>query len=448
MMKHFTYFCVLTTVLLTLTACIPQATEEITVTPPVVAAVEEEEEATETAVPPTATAEATPIAEATAVVVEPEQPTPEPTAPPATATAEPTAIPATAVNQVNLQWVADGFTKPLGVTHAGDDRLFVIEQNGRIKILHEGNATAETFLNLESVVNSGGNEQGLLGLAFHPDYQNNGRFFLNYTHANGSTVIAEYLVSADNPNQADATSERVLMMIGQPFSNHNGGQIAFGADGYLYIGMGDGGSQNDPQNVAQDKSSLLGAILRIDVDNGDPYGIPQDNPYVGDDNGRNEIWSIGWRNPWRISFDRLTGDMFIADVGQNEWEEISYEAAGSLGGQNYGWRIFEGDACYLDDCSTPNLTPPIAQYNHNEGHCSVTGGYMYRGSDHPALYGNYFFADYCSGAMWRIFPNSAGTWDMAEVARTGFLVSSFGEDAQGEVYVVDQIGGSVYKLTP
>jgi len=238
------------------------------------------------------------------------------------------------------------------------------------------------------------------------------------------------------------------MKIGQPYPNHNGGQILFGPDGYLYIGMGDGGSQDDPQNLAQDRSSLLGAILRIDVDNGDPYGIPQDNPYVADESGRNEIWSIGWRNPWRISFDRATGDMFIADVGQNVWEEISFEAADSGGGQNYGWRIFEADVCYLDDCSTPNLVPPIAQYNHDGRHCSVTGGYIYRGESYPELYGNYFFADYCSGVMWRLFPNGSGSWDMAEVGRADFLVSSFGEDANGELYVVNQRGGAIYQLAP
>ena len=167
-----------------------------------------------------------------------------------------------------------------------------------------------------------------------------------------------------------------------------------------------------------------------------------------DDNGRNEIWSIGWRNPWRISFDRLTGDMFIADVGQNEWEEISFEAAGSTGGQNFGWRIYEGNQCYLDDCNTPNLVPPIGQYNHDGGHCSVTGGYMYRGSAHLALYGNYFFADYCSGVMWRLFPSGNGTWAMAEVMNTELQVSSFGEDAAGEIYIVDQTGGAIYQLTP
>ena len=429
-----------------LTACIPNNVEEITVTPVVVT----ENNEPPTAVPTAAEIAATPI-EASEETAEdaPVPPTAVPTntlEPTVTETAVPTEVPAAAVNQVNLQIVASGLTQPLGLTHAGDERLFVLEQPGRIKIIQEGQLLADPFLDITEIANSNASEQGLLGLAFHPDYQNNGRFFVNYTHADESTIVAEYQVSAENPNRADEASERVILKIGQPFWNHNGGHITFGPDRYLYIGMGDGGSFDDPQNHAQRTDSLLGAILRIDVDGAEPYGVPADNPFVGDDNGRNELWTIGWRNPWRFSFDRVTGDMFVADVGQNVWEEVSFQAGGTAGGGNYGWRIQEAAHCYLDDCNTPNLIPPIAEYNHNEGHCSVTGGYMYRGNGEPALYGNYFFADFCSGAMWRLFPNGDGSWDMAEVLRTGLLVSSFGEGVDGELYIIDQ-KGDVYKLT-
>lgn len=368
--------------------------------------------------------------------------------PPARCTEVPEPTPVAAqVDAIDLKWVAGGFAKPLFVTHAFDERLFVVEQQGTIRVLDaDGNVGNTPFLNIIDRTNSGRNEQGLLGLAFHPNYQQNGRFFVNYTHEDGSTVVSEFNVTAD-PNSADPNSEREILKIGQPYANHNGGMVAFGPDGYLYIGMGDGGSQNDPENRAQDLGDLLGKILRIDIDGAQPYGIPADNPFVGDDAARNEIWSLGWRNPWRFSFDRATDDMYIADVGQNQIEEISLNPAG-IGGLNYGWRIFEGNECYLDDCSTPNLQPAIAQYGHVDGHCSVTGGYMHRGSENPTLNGNYFFADYCSSQMWRLFPDGSGGYEMAPLSRPGFFISSFGEDLSGEVYITNQVGGEVYKIVP
>lgn len=374
-----------------------------------------------------------------------DRPIPIPTPPPPcepTAEPEPEAVP---INAINLEWTAGGFAKPLFVTHAADDRLFVVEQQGTIRVLTADGVAGNTpFLNIIDRTNSGRNEQGLLGLAFHPDYQQNGRFFVNYTHADGSTVVSEFRVTGD-ANVADAASERQILKIGQPYANHNGGMIAFGADGYLYIGMGDGGSQNDPENHAQNLDSLLGKILRIDIDNGEPYGIPADNPFVNDPNARNEIWSYGWRNPWRFSFDGRTGDMFIGDVGQNAIEEISFNAAG-VGGLNFGWRIFEGNECYLDDCSSIQQEAAIASYTHDGGHCSVTGGIMSRNQQAVGMYGNYFFADYCSSQIWRLFANGDGSYDMAPLANPGFFISSFGEGVNGDIYVIDQIGGDIYKI--
>ncbi len=374
-----------------------------------------------------------------------EQIVPIPTLPiPCTPTPEP-APEALPVDAIDLEWTAGGFAKPLFVTHAADDRLFVVEQQGTIRVITPDGVVGNTpFLNIIDRTNSSRNEQGLLGLAFHPDYQQNGRFFVNYIQADGSTVVSEFRVTAD-ANVADPSSERQIITIGQPYANHNGGMISFGPDGYLYIGMGDGGSQNDPENRAQNLDSLLGKILRIDIDNGDPYGIPADNPFVNDPLARNEVWSFGWRNPWRFSFDPATGNMLIGDVGQNEIEEISLNPAG-IGGLNFGWRIFEGNNCYLDDCSTANLVPAIAQYDHSDGHCSVTGGYMHRGVQQPGLYGNYFFADYCSSQIWRLFTAADGSYSMAPLSRPGFFISSFGEDVNGDVYVVNQVGGEIYKI--
>ena len=285
-----------------------------------------------------------------------------------------------------------------------------------------------------------------MGLAFHPDYAMNGFFFVNYTNTSGDTVIARYQVSA-NPNIANSASEMILMTIDQPFSNHNGGQIVFGPDGYLYIGMGDGGSGGDPECNGQDLSTLLGAMLRIDVDGAVPYAIPATNPFVGMAGALDEIWAWGLRNPWRFSFDRSTGDLYIADVGQGAREEVNRQLLASMGGENYGWNIKEGFSCFGCGtcpgpciCGDPSLVDPVLDYQHALGRCSITGGYVYRGSLVSSLTGDYLFSDYCTGELWSTTP---GVWtrDDLGLSALGFGVTTFGQDACGELYVAD-IGGS------
>lgn len=348
-------------------------------------------------------------------------------------------------SQIELALVGTGFDQPVYLTHAFDDRLFVVEQPGTIFILEEGQPRMPAFLDIRDRVNNSANEQGLLSIAFHPLDHN--RFFVNYTNNKGDTVISEFQVMAEDPNQADAGTERILITITQPYENHNGGQIQFGPDNYLYIGMGDGGSGGDPHEYGQDLAVLLGKLLRIDVNNAQPYAIPADNPYVNDPNGRDEIWAYGLRNPWRFSFDRLTGDLYIADVGQGDWEEISFAPASSIGGENYGWNLLEGSHCYQDDCDPSGTVLPILEYDHNTGHCSVTGGYVYRGSQFPSLAGNYFYADYCSGVIWNAI-QTGGEWQTHELLDADFIISSFGEDVHGELYVLDHGGGTIYHLQP
>jgi glucose/arabinose dehydrogenase len=383
-----------------------------------------------------------PTAEAAAPIPT-DTPEPAPTpAPPPTDTPNPVAVALEAI-RINLAPVASGFTKPVFLTHAGDGsgRLFVVEQAGRIFILRDGAVLPTPFLDIVAIVGSDSPEQGLLSAAFHPDYPNNGFFFVNYTDRQGDTVIARYQVSA-NSDVADPDSANVLMTIGQPYPNHNGGQVVFGPDGYLYVGMGDGGAANDPQNNGQTLSTLLGDILRIDVDHAEPYGVPDNNPFVNVDGARPEIWSYGWRNPWRIAFDPVTQDMYIGDVGQNEYEEISVELAGTPGGQNYGWRLLEGRHCFNPrECDPASLgvVLPIAEYDHGQG-CSVTGGYVYRGARFPELAGIYFYGDYCSGTIWGLRHEPDGRWSELELLRTDVSISSFGQDAAGEVYVVNHQG--------
>jgi glucose/arabinose dehydrogenase len=345
---------------------------------------------------------------------------------------------------ISLFPVAGGFAKPLFVTHSGDgsDRLFVVEQGGRIFIAKEGVVNSAPFLDITPIVGSDASEQGLLSVAFHPDYASNGFFFVNYTDKRGDTVIARYQLSTENPDLADSNSSKFLMTIGQPYVNHNGGQLAFGPDGYLYIGTGDGGAANDPQNNGQTLSSLLGKILRIDVDNADPYGVPENNPFVDTEGARPEVWSYGWRNPWRFSFDATTDDLYVADVGQNQYEEIDVELTGTPGGQNYGWRFMEGFHCFNPsecDPTSLGLVLPIAEYDHSQG-CSVTGGYVYRGSRYPRLTGVYFYGDFCSGIIWGIRREADGNWTQAELLASGRVISSFGQDETGEVYLVDHKG--------
>ncbi len=381
-------------------------------------------------------------------VVEPETPTAVPTDTPIPVTPTSTPVPFQPVEQIRLTPViTDGLRLPLYLTHAGDGRLFVVQQNGVIRIIQDGVVLSEPFLEIRDRVGAEANEQGLLSVAFHPQYVQNGYFFVNYTNLAFDTVISRFQVSATDPNLADPASEKIMLTIEQPYANHNGGLVKFGPDGYLYIGMGDGGSQGDPENRAQDGRDLLGKILRIDVNVPEdiPYGIPETNPFVGDDTFRSEIWALGLRNPWRFSFDRETADFYMADVGQNQWEEVNFRPADNLGGENYGWNRMEGTHCYQQsNCEPTGLILPIFEYEHSQG-CSVTGGYVYRGQQYPALRGNYFVADYCTGFIWRLFPLADGTWDALKVLESGRVIASFGEDAAGELYVVDHNGG-VYQV--
>ncbi len=363
--------------------------------------------------------------------------------------------------------VAAGLASPLAFTHAGDpDRAFIVQQRGLIRVL---DLTTDTvlptpFLNLAGRVSQSGNERGLLGLAFHPDYANNGLFFVNYTDtASGDTVIARFSVGGD-PDIADPNSFVQVLTFDQPFSNHNGGWIGFGPnDGYLYISAGDGGSGNDPGNRAQNTTLLLGKMLRIDIDGDDfpndpdaNYAIPASNPFAGG-GGAGEVWAYGLRNPWRSSFDRATGDLWIADVGQNNYEEIDFEPAGSAGGNNYGWRCMEGFHCTGltgCTCNDAGLVLPIHEYTHSQG-CSVTGGSVYRGAAIPHLRGTYFFGDYCTAKLWSFRYDGSSKTEFAdrtaELAPGGGVsinsVASFGEDANGEIYICD-LGGEVFRAIP
>lgn len=346
---------------------------------------------------------------------------------------------------VGLQTFATGFSSPVAIVNAGDSRLFVVQRGGAIRILNaNGTINATNFLTLTSSTIVSGGERGLLGLAFHPNYATNGYFYVNYTRASdGATVIARYSVSA-NPDVADASSAQVLLTIAQPFSNHNGGSLVFGPDGYLYIGMGDGGSGGDPDNYGQNINSLLGKMLRIDVDSVSPYAIPAGNPYAGATLGADEIWAVGMRNPWKFSFDRQTGDLWIADVGQNAREEIN-KAASTAAGLNYGWRCYEANIPYnTNGCqSASNYFMPVANYALGNGNCSITGGYVYRGSTYPNLIGKYFFADYCSNRIGWV-ENNGGTITWSSLFTGNFV--SFGEDINGELYVAGISNGTISKI--
>lgn len=507
--SRFTYHVSLLGLIMLLSACATGQANRIEPTPTVVAQAEVTQpvpspEATATPEPPTSTAlpTAAPTEEQAVQVAEPATPTPEPVEatteptaqvllatdepelpeqpeptlpaqpeavlpteaspaevlpptetppPPAPLPTDPPAAEAPPLDSLALELipVVSGLTKPLYLTHAGDNsgRLFVVEQAGRILLVKEGQVSPSPFLDIVSIVGSDGNEQGLLGLAFHPDYAQNGFFFVDYTDKQGDTVIARYNVSG-NPDEADSNSAKVLLTIDQPYGNHNGGQVAFGPDGYLYIGMGDGGAANDPHNNGQNLNSLLGKILRLDVDSGDPYGIPPDNPFAANGQGSPEVWSYGWRNPWRFSFDTATNDMYIADVGQNQYEEVHVELAGTAGGQNYGWRLMEGMHCFDPSSCDPasqGLVLPIAEYDHGQG-CSITGGYVYRGSQFPALNGVYFYGDYCSGIIWALRRETDGNWSQAQLLSSGQTISSFGQDEVGEVYLVQHSTGEIFQI--
>ncbi len=348
---------------------------------------------------------------------------------------------------VNLRSVVQGLERPVGVAHAGDGsgRLFIVQQGGEILVFDGSQLLPAPFLDLSSSVSTG-SEQGLLGLAFHPDYETNGFFYVNLTNVAGDTLILRFTVSADR-NVANPASVALVLGVDQPFANHNGGQLAFGPDGKLWIGLGDGGSAGDPGNRAQNGNTLLGKILRIDVDQGIPYGIPADNPFVANPAVLDEIWALGLRNPWRFSFDRLTGDLFIADVGQNDWEEVNFEPVTSGGGRNYGWRRMEGAHCFnpATNCNDGSLTLPVLEYSHSLG-CSITGGHRYRGTEMPEHFGKYFFGDYCSGRIWVGEENlQTGNWTRTELLDSDLSISTFGEDERGEIYVADH-DGALYRL--
>ncbi|HET6229569.1 MAG TPA: PQQ-dependent sugar dehydrogenase [Longimicrobiaceae bacterium] len=352
-----------------------------------------------------------------------------------------------ATTGLRLVGVASGLESPLYLTApAGDARLFVVEQPGRIRIVENGALLPTPFLDITDRVSSGG-ERGLLSVAFHPRYASNGLLYVDYTDRNGDTRVERYHVSADR-NRADPASAQLVLAVAQPFANHNGGLVAFGPDGMLYVGMGDGGSGGDPQRNGQNPAALLGKLLRLDVDAAQPYAIPTGNPFAGQPGRRGEIWATGMRNPWRFSWDRSTGLLYVADVGQNAWEEVDVVPAAAAG-LNYGWNTMEATHCFQPSsgCSTAGLTLPVLEYGHADG-CSVTGGYVYRGAAMPSLRGTYFYADYCGGWV-RSFRFTAGavtegrTWELGQPGS----ILSFGEDAAGELYVLSA-QGKVFRLAP
>jgi glucose/arabinose dehydrogenase len=374
-----------------------------------------------------------------------ETPAPTPTG---TATPTPTAAPSAWPDLVFTP-VVTGLSAPVQITHAGDGsgRLFLVEQSGRIMIAKGGVLQPTPFLDIVSRVSCCG-ERGLFSVAFPPaGGAGPDHFYVNYTDRSGNTVIARYRVTA-NPDVADPASEQIVLAIAQPYANHNGGQLAFGPrDGYLYIGMGDGGSAGDPQNRGQDGTELLGKLLRIDVETGSPatYTIPAGNPFTQTIGYRGEIWALGLRNPWRFTFDRLTGDLYIGDVGQNQYEEVNFQAAASSGGENYGWRVMEGQHCYnAAACQTAGLTLPVAEYDHTLG-CSITGGVVYRGPQFARLRGVYLYGDYCTGRIWGL-RRDAGAWQSRQLAATALRIAAFGEDEAGEAYVADYATGTIHRI--
>jgi glucose/arabinose dehydrogenase len=399
------------------------------------------------------------------------------------ASAKPAAAkPSAAWPQIQFAQVAAGLQAPVHLTHAGDGsgRLFITEQVGRIRI-YTDRLLSTPFLDITAKVRSpfsnGGSEEGLLSAAFPPDFAEQGYFYVYYTNGAGNNRVSRFHISAD-PNVVDPDSEELILLLEHPtHANHNGGQLAFGPDGYLYVGTGDGGGGGDPQSNAQNPGSLLGKLLRIDVAGSpdpDPtpqppaafstffpllfpgsrpalveasYSIPPDNPFSGEPGYRDEIWALGLRNPWRFSFDRQTGDLYLGDVGQGSWEEVDFQAAASSGGENYGWDILEGVTCFgSSSCDNSGFTPPVHVYStRSQGSCAVTGGFVYRGQAYPGMQGIYFFGDYCNGKVWGMQPE-AGDWAIQELDDTDTLISSFGEDQSGELYLMDR-GGSVYRIT-
>ncbi len=342
---------------------------------------------------------------------------------------------------VALEVAYTGFDHPVGIVNAGDSRLFVVELAGAIRVVKDGAVLTTPFLDLTGMVPTNG-EQGLLGLAFDPDYATNGRFYVHYINLDGDAVIARYEVSGD-PDVADAGSAEPLLTIPRDGEYHNGGQLAFGPDGYLYVASGDGATGGDPSRRLD---TLLGKILRIDVSGPGAYSVPSDNPFVGTPGARAEIWAYGLRNPWRFSFDRLTGDLYIADVGEDAYEEVNFQPAASKGGEDYGWNVMEGMHCYgSDTCDKSGLTLPVLEYEHDDTGRSITGGYVYRGRQVPGLEGAYVFGDFMTGEVWR--SSAADEWAMTQIpAPAGIMVTTFGEDANGELYLADYKSGTLYRF--
>ena len=350
--------------------------------------------------------------------------------------------------KVQLALFASGISNPTDILStgvSGDGRLFVLDQSGKIRIINStGTVVPQPFLDITSQVRFEG-EMGLLGLAFSPHYATDGFFFVNYIDKNMNTVVARYHISGD-ANTADIASAQIVLKQQQPYTNHNGGALAFGSDGYLYIAFGDGGSAGDPEKRAQDTNTWLGKLLRIDVGKL-PYTVPSDNPYVGKAGVKPEIWDMGLRNPWRISFDSKTHELYIADVGQGDVEEINVEAA-KKGGNNYGWRCYEGDKEFkTDGCKDKSqYVFPALTYDHNEGRCSVTGGYVYRGNSYPDLTGKYFYGDYCGGQVYFMEKQSNGSYTSTKAFQTPYKISTFGQDSSGELYLADYASGAIYRL--
>lgn len=341
--------------------------------------------------------------------------------------------------------VAGDLEQPVGATHAGDGsgRLFIVEQAGRVRVLANGSLADGAWLDVTGAVSTGG-ERGLLGLAFAPDARNAFRVYAHFTDRDGHTALVRYEAAA-NATTVDSSRAERLLRVEQPYANHNGGTVAFGPDGMLYLFLGDGGYGSDPHDHAQNPASLLGKALRLDVRGAEGYAIPPDNPFARG-GGAPEVWALGLRNPWRASFDRLTGDLYIADVGQREVEEIDFQPAGARGGANYGWRVWEGSSRHRpNETAAGEVTFPVAEYRHKPGgHCAVTGGHVYRGAASPGLRGVYLFGDYCSGVVWGLWRDGA-QWRTRQLADTDFRISSFGEDEAGEVLLVDH-GGGVYRI--
>jgi glucose/arabinose dehydrogenase len=414
---------------------------------------------------PTLTRSAELISGTTTQQAAPTEQTTSPTSPPTElipTSAPPTAAPQPAPSPtasrptfpptIALEPAFTEFQSPVYLTHSGEDpsgtsHLFIVEKAGRIRLVENGVVQPTPFLDITDRVGSEKNEQGLLSVAFPPDFATRGLFYVDYTDRRGNTVIARYRLLDGDPPQADPASEQRILQIEQPAANHNGGQLQFGPDGYLYIGTGDGGQAGDPWGNAQNPDVLLGKILRINVAGTETYIVPDSNPPLIQPGARPEIWATGLRNPWRFAFDRATGDLYIADVGQNLYEEVDVQPASSPGGENYGWDVMEGSHCFEPPagCNRSGLVLPVVEYDHGQG-CSITGGYVYRGTRYPQMAGVYFFGDFCSGTIWGLQQDASGEWTTALLLNTDVNISSFGEDAAGEVYVIGYSDGTIYHI--